>query len=158
MATQGRVADMAISTEGKLGLALGLLALGGGGAVWVAPDHTEIGWIMIGLAVAGAIALAVHHFHEMLAGSWRPSTKLRMIALIVMVVFGVAFAGSAAVYFWPSAALVPDSTAVAQLAELGWGVQPARERVPLTDGCFPTPRRFTLVALNASSRSLSLQK
>jgi hypothetical protein len=90
---------MAISTEGKLGLAISLLALGGGGAVWVAPDHTELGWIMIGVAAAGAIALAVYHFEAALARSWRRG-QLRMLALAS----GVAIAGSAAVYFWPRSA------------------------------------------------------
>jgi len=46
---------MQISIEGKLGILLGLLALGGGGAVWVAPDHTEIGWLMIATAGTGTL-------------------------------------------------------------------------------------------------------
>src|ERR1700730_7260141 len=101
MATRGRVAGMAISTEGKLGLALGLLALGVSGAVWVAPDHTEIGWSMIAVAVVGGIALAHHHFREMLARSWTPNAKHRMVALFAMIIFGLGFIGSGAVYFWP---------------------------------------------------------
>jgi hypothetical protein len=81
-----RVSDVAISTEGKFSIALGLLTVGGGDALWVAPDHTEIGWGMVAVAVVGGIALAVYHFSEMLRRSWTPSAKIRMIALLGMII------------------------------------------------------------------------
>jgi hypothetical protein len=53
---------MEITTEGKLGLCLGLVALAGGGAMMVAPDKLWIGWTLIALAGVGAIGLGFHHF------------------------------------------------------------------------------------------------
>jgi hypothetical protein len=55
---------MAISTEGKLGIATGLLGLGGAGAVWVIPTHIEIGYFLIGVSIVGFLFLAVHHFRS----------------------------------------------------------------------------------------------
>jgi hypothetical protein len=114
---------MQISTEGKLAILLGLLALGGGGAVWVAPDHTEIGWLMIATAGVGTIALATHHFSGKLAPLWTPGAKHRMIALLGMIIFGAAFIGSAAVYFWPKPVTISETSSLAQLAVLGWSLQ-----------------------------------
>ena len=94
---------MALSTEGKLGMLVGLLALGGGGAVWVAPNHTEIGWLMIGVAVTGGVALAFHHFNDTLTRTWNPGNNVRMIALAGMIVCGVGALGFAGIYFWPKA-------------------------------------------------------
>jgi hypothetical protein len=54
---------MHISAEGKIGIALGLLGLGGAGAVWVVPEQLWIGWNLLALAASGGIALTVHHFH-----------------------------------------------------------------------------------------------
>jgi hypothetical protein len=53
---------MHISGEGKLGIALGLVGLAGGGAMMVAPTHTEIGWTLIAIAVAGFVTIGIHHF------------------------------------------------------------------------------------------------
>jgi hypothetical protein len=114
---------MQISTEGKLAILLGLLALGGGGAVWVAPDHTEIGWLMIATAGVGTIALAAHHFSGMLARLWTPGAKHRMLALLGMIISGAAFIGSAAVYFWPKPVTISETSSLAQLAVLGWSLQ-----------------------------------
>ena len=58
---------MRISMEGKLSLLVGIAGLAGAGAIMIAPEHTEIGWSLIGTAGAGIIALAVHHFGGYLA-------------------------------------------------------------------------------------------
>ncbi len=53
---------MYISDEGKIGIGLGLLGLGGGGAIMVAPQQLWIGWMMFSLAASGGVALLIHHF------------------------------------------------------------------------------------------------
>jgi hypothetical protein len=105
---------MSISTEGKLAILVGLLGLGGAGAIMVAPDHTEIGWVMIGTAALGGIMLGAHHFRGTLARLWTPSDKQRMISLICMIIFGLGFVGSAGVYFWPKSAAPPEPKAQAE--------------------------------------------
>jgi hypothetical protein len=59
---KGRVAAMLISVEGKFGILLGLIGLAGAGAIMIAPEHTEIGWTLIVVAVVGGGFLAYHHF------------------------------------------------------------------------------------------------
>jgi hypothetical protein len=61
---KGRVGPMHISPEGKIGIALGLVALAGAGALVVAPEPwvTGIGWIMIAAAIIGGAMLAWNHF------------------------------------------------------------------------------------------------
>jgi hypothetical protein len=83
---------MAISTEGKLGIAVGLIALAGGGAVVVAPAPTVtiIGWAMIGTSLVGGILLVDHHF-----------ARKRMVPLIGMIVCAVGSVAFAGWYFWP---------------------------------------------------------
>jgi hypothetical protein len=94
---------MQISTEGKIGLALGLFALAGAaiglagaGMQMLAPAYTQIGWILIvsggitfTVAIIGAVALTFHHFGI---------RRQRMIPAIGMVVISVVFL---AWYFWP---------------------------------------------------------
>ncbi len=53
---------MQISTEGTIGIALGLVGLAGAGAIMVFPQDIEIGWCLIAVAVIGAIWLAIAHF------------------------------------------------------------------------------------------------
>src|SRR2546425_7343191 len=60
---------MPISLEGKIGISLALLALGGAGAVMVAPEQLWIGWGMIGIATVGGVALAMHHFERTIRGA-----------------------------------------------------------------------------------------
>jgi hypothetical protein len=52
---------MAISTEGKIGIALALAFGLGGGAVAVWPDQKIIGLAMMAFAALGLIALAIYH-------------------------------------------------------------------------------------------------
>jgi hypothetical protein len=53
---------MAISTEGKIGILLGLIGLAGAGAIMIAPTELWIGWTLIAIAGLGLAALAVYHF------------------------------------------------------------------------------------------------
>ena len=55
---------MQISDEGKIGIALGLVGLGGAGALVVLPHPYAdyFGWSLIFAAVIGLFALACHHF------------------------------------------------------------------------------------------------
>jgi hypothetical protein len=133
------VSGVAISTEGKLGLALGLLTLGVGGGVWVAPEHTEIGWGMVAVAVLGAIALAVYQFREMLSRSWTPSANTRMIALFGMILFGLGFIAAASVYFWPIRPTPNDPASLARLAQLGWTVKPSADGIQFEIANGPLP-------------------
>jgi hypothetical protein len=98
---------MHISTEGKLGLLVGLVGLGGAGAVVIAP---EIGWVLIGIAAIGGVTLAFHHFSEALARLWNPGNNARMIALAGMIARGIGYLGFAAVHFWPRSELPPVPT------------------------------------------------
>jgi hypothetical protein len=80
---------MHISPEGKLGLLLGLIALAGAGAIMVAPDHTEIGWLLIAIAAIGGMALAWHHFSKPIPvanGSAPKGAKLITVGLILFFV------------------------------------------------------------------------
>jgi hypothetical protein len=132
---------MALSTEGKLGLVVGLLAVGGGGAVWVAPDHTEIGWAMIVVAAMGGIMLGAHHFQGALARLWTPSDKQRMLALICMIIFGLGLISSAGVYFWPRSAAVPEPKSQAQPVPSRAAAPPARTiPVPAEDPLPPNAK------------------
>jgi hypothetical protein len=60
---------MQISTEGKVGIGLGLLAMAGGGAAVKWPTHDEIGIAMMAFAAIGGMLLAINHFG--LSGRWR---------------------------------------------------------------------------------------
>jgi hypothetical protein len=53
---------MQISAEGKIGIALALVGLGGAGAIMIAPNQVWIGWTMIAIAAIGGGSLALHHF------------------------------------------------------------------------------------------------
>jgi hypothetical protein len=53
---------MQFTTEGKIGIALALVGPAGAGAIMRAPDHIEIGWALVAIAVIGGILLSAHHF------------------------------------------------------------------------------------------------
>jgi hypothetical protein len=57
---------MAISTEGNIGIGLGLLGLLGAGVLVVAPEPwvKMTGWAMIAIAVVGLLLLAGHHLFD----------------------------------------------------------------------------------------------
>lgn len=55
---------MHISTEGKIQIAIGLLALGGAGAMMAFPTQLWIGWALILFALVGGAALLGHHFRD----------------------------------------------------------------------------------------------
>jgi hypothetical protein len=84
---------MQISTEGKLDLLVGLLALGGAGAVMIWPDHTAIGWAMIAVALVGGIALGYYHFRDYLRRSPRAMPVLLMILGAILFFAGAIWLG-----------------------------------------------------------------
>jgi hypothetical protein len=53
---------MQISAEGKIGIALALVGLGGAGAIMIALNQVWIGWTMIAVAAIGGGLLTLHHF------------------------------------------------------------------------------------------------
>jgi hypothetical protein len=53
---------MQISAEGKIGIAIGLIALAGGGAIMIFPDQFWIGETMMAIAAIGGVWLGLHHF------------------------------------------------------------------------------------------------
>jgi hypothetical protein len=61
---------MQISDEGKIGIALGLLGLGGGGALFVLPHPYAdyVGWTLIAVSVFGLVLLGLHHFKVRIDG------------------------------------------------------------------------------------------
>jgi len=79
-----------ISSEGKIGIVIGLLALAGGGAIMVFPDQLLIGWAMIAVAVIGGIWLALFHF------------EVNRLKTAIAIAVGIAMWGCAAWYYWPS--------------------------------------------------------
>src|SRR5258708_6713844 len=85
---------MRISAEGKIGIGLGLVGLGGAGAVMVWPEHTWIGWVLMVVAAVGGVALSIHHFGE----RWNTGIK---IAAFFSGVFVIAIVGWTAWFFWP---------------------------------------------------------
>jgi hypothetical protein len=102
---------MQISTEGKLGLVVGLVGLGGAGAVVIAP---AIGWVLIGIAAIGGVALAFHHFGEALALIWNPGNNARMIALVGMIAYGIGAIVFAGIYFWPRTSTPPPHAIISE--------------------------------------------
>jgi hypothetical protein len=70
---------MLISDEGKIGIALALLGLGGGGALFVLPHPYAdyVGWSLIGVSVLGLILLGLHHFKVRIGGLlWRGGRQM----------------------------------------------------------------------------------
>jgi hypothetical protein len=95
---------MHISDEGKISIGVGLIALGGTGAVVVAsgPVLLTIGWLVIGIAAIGSLLLVRHHYHSRLASIWAPNRKIRMISLVGMIACVAGALGFSVSYFWPS--------------------------------------------------------
>jgi hypothetical protein len=115
---------MQISLEGEIGIVLTLLGLFGAGAIMIAPTHTWIGWALISVAAAGAVALVLYHVSDRLP-------VRNTFVVVTMIICGVGFLGFAGAYFWPSplplhtAAPPPtsvtpqDSARIAQLQAVG---------------------------------------
>jgi hypothetical protein len=56
-----------ISFEGKIAIALALLALLGTGAIMIAPQQMWIGWTLVAVAVVGFVLLGIHHISSVVA-------------------------------------------------------------------------------------------
>jgi hypothetical protein len=86
---------MQISDEGKIGIALGLLGLGGGGALFVLPHPYAdyVGWSLIGVSVFGLVLLGLHHFKARIGALlvWLRWGGKRMWPQYLMVVSGISF-------------------------------------------------------------------
>jgi hypothetical protein len=77
---------MQISDEGKIGIALALLGLGGGGALFVLPHPYAdyVGWSQISISVVGLALLGLHHFRRKAGGSVGMTLAVLGTALILI--------------------------------------------------------------------------
>jgi hypothetical protein len=73
---------MQISGEGKLGLLLGLVALGGAGAMSAFPSQQWIGLLAISISIIGFARLGCHHFNL----NFRTSSILLSATIVLCVV------------------------------------------------------------------------
>jgi Leucine-rich repeat (LRR) protein len=96
-------------------------------------------YLCLAAAVLLLIVGAAKEYKDELRASRSLGHGRRVIAILGMLICGVGFLGFAAAYFWHSAARSPDSTAVAQLAELGWGVQPQKDGIRFELSSRPLP-------------------
>jgi len=64
--------------------------------------------------------------------------KRRMIALAGMIIFGLGFVGSAALYFWPMRP-TDDAPYLARLAALGWTIKPSQRGIQFEVSSRPLP-------------------
>lgn len=88
-----------ISFEGKWGIALGLIALAGGGVAFIRPDFPMFGWGLVTLAALGDGALAIHHVAIPPKGQSR--TFGRWFAALVIAMPALVFSGWSVWNFWP---------------------------------------------------------
>ncbi len=86
---------MQVSDEGKIGIALALLGLGGGGALFVLPHPYAdyVGWTLIGISILGLILLGLHHFKASIGGLglWLRRGVKKMWPQYLMVASGILF-------------------------------------------------------------------
>jgi len=130
MATRDRVAGMHIDRRiAILGL-LGTAALAV--AMMAAPLlFADLPRWLLGLLFWGGLLLAAVLIGASIIIAFRGEAseprighRRRMIALFGMIIFGVGFVGSAALYFWPMRPTpISEASSLAQLAELGWSLQ-----------------------------------
>jgi hypothetical protein len=109
---------MHISLEGKSGITLALIGLAGAGAMMIAPDHTEIGWSFIIIAILGGAILTYYHICERSGLTWTPGHRRKMTSLAGMIICGVGFLCFAGVYFWPMQEISPKHTGATSKATL----------------------------------------
>lgn len=74
-----RLMAIQISAEGKLGLLLALVGIGGGGALFVFPHPYAdyVGWSLIGISIVGLVLLGVYHVSSVFEEPPRPKLRSR---------------------------------------------------------------------------------
>lgn len=92
---------MHFSSEGAIGIGLGLIALFGTGAIMIFPTRLWIGWSLIAVSVIGFALLGA-----ILLGLW----EMRIIPKIGMIFSAFFLVGCAIWYFWPPQAKISEST------------------------------------------------
>jgi len=103
---------MAISTEGKIGIALGLVGIGAGGIIGVASGVLITGWICVAFSVWGLILLGAYHFwHER-----RPALLSAAYPIAGAGFLASAFVATLWVWSLPPAPPVPTPQPVAKAA------------------------------------------
>jgi hypothetical protein len=127
---------MHISAEGKIGILLALIGLAGAGAMMVAPEHTEIGWLLIAVALTGGAFLAGHHFADL--KKWRR----KMVALIGMAVCVLGLFGFTTMYFFSRP--TPKSPTLATSVHSNDSQKSASPRISI--GCYQEVPPKTLQA------------
>ena len=102
---------MAISTEGKIALALALALPIATAVSVVAPDTAKpIAWVVIALCSLGLFGLGAHHFGDLFHRRLKRGGQSKMWSFVGMVICLVGATGSGIWHFWPATLPVPLPT------------------------------------------------
>jgi hypothetical protein len=115
---------MGLSNDGKIGTALALVGLGGGGALYVLPHPYAdfIGWSLIAISVLGLLLLGLYHFRGGVVG---PSNLILVGLVGAMLFLTVAIFG----YVWSLYKTPQDNPQVSVIESL--------IKMTITDVTFP---------------------